>query len=236
MTTAQSVIRDRRSARVFVKNHDYDPNIISECLKLAHLAPNSSNLQLWEFHRVTTENKKALMKLACLNQSAAATSSELIVFVGTPQRWKASVEHHASRIAALPGYLENDDLAYAHRYFTKTVPFNYRNDRFGLMGLVRKLMNFTTGLFKPIPREVFRSDIRATIHKNNALAIMTFCLAMKEQGLDTCIMEGFDSVRVKKILGLDSESIITAVVACGKAAPEGIYGNRVRFPCPIFKH
>jgi hypothetical protein len=43
-------------------------------------------------------------------------------------------------------------------------------------------------------------------------------------------MEGFDSVRVKKILGLPKRgSEIVMVVGAGVGLPEGIFGPRLRF-------
>ena len=65
-------IKSRRSVRVF----NTDPVLeddMKECLELTILAPNSSNLQPWEFYWVRSENKKEKLISYCLNQPAAST-------------------------------------------------------------------------------------------------------------------------------------------------------------------
>ena len=70
----------RRSARKFIDD-EIPEKVITKALKAALLAPNSSNLQPWEFYWVKdTKNKKSLIK-ACLSQNAAKTAQELIVAV-----------------------------------------------------------------------------------------------------------------------------------------------------------
>jgi nitroreductase len=86
------------------------------------------------------------------------------------------------------------------------------------------------GAFQPIPREVTAADMRVVVHKSVALAAQTFMLSMQAEGYDTCPMEGFDSRRVKKFLGLPRAAEITMIVSVGTAKPEGIYGKRIRIP------
>jgi hypothetical protein len=43
-------------------------------------------------------------------------------------------------------------------------------------------------------------------------------------------MEGFDSVRVKKMLHLPAAAEINMIISYGKARPDGIYGPRFRIP------
>jgi nitroreductase len=57
---------------------------------------------------------------------------------------------------------------------------------------------------------------------------MTFMMAMRAEGYDTCPMEGFDSKRAKALLGLKNNDEITMIVSCGKRTDEGIYGERQR--------
>ena len=52
------------------------------------MAPNSSNLQLWEFYRVKSKEKKAELVKYCFGQNAAKTANELIVFVTRKDKWK----------------------------------------------------------------------------------------------------------------------------------------------------
>jgi nitroreductase len=61
---------------------------------------------------------------------------------------------------------------------------------------------------------------------------------MREQGYDTCPMEGFDSVRAKQLLDLGENDEITMIISCGVRTDEGIYGDRHRVPNEevIFTH
>ena len=47
---------------------------------------------------------------------------------------------------------------------------------------------------------------------------------------DTCPMEGFDSKRVKKIIGLPHGAEVTMVISCGIREESGIYGPQFRVP------
>jgi nitroreductase len=99
-----------------------------------------------------------------------------------------------------------------------------------VIGVGKKMLAHGVGLFRPVPREVAASDVRVIVHKSAALAAQTFMLSMKAEGYDTCPMEGFDSVRVKKMLHLPAAAEINMIISYGKARPDGIYGPRFRIP------
>ena len=71
------------------KEHGYaldevPEDVILRCVDAAQVAPNSSNLQCWELHRVSDVTRKEQLVKACLSQPAAATAPELFVFVARP--------------------------------------------------------------------------------------------------------------------------------------------------------
>ncbi|MDA0940582.1 MAG: nitroreductase family protein, partial [Bacteroidetes bacterium] len=74
------------------------------------------------------------------------------------------------------------------------------------------------------------SDMRVWAHKTTALSAAHFMLAMRAEGYDTCPMEGMDSRRVKKILGLPWKAEVCMVISAGRRTAKGIYGDRFRFP------
>jgi len=86
--TVSKAIEYRRSIRIF-KDIDLDVDKVKNCLLNASLAPNSSNLQLWEFVHVV--DKEVMKKLfpACMNQNAAKTANQLVVFVTRKDLWKS---------------------------------------------------------------------------------------------------------------------------------------------------
>ena len=53
---------------------------------------------------------------------------------------------------------------------------------------------------------------------------------MAAYGYDTCPMEGFDSLRAKRILKLPNSSEINMIISCGKRSEKGVYGPRFRIP------
>jgi nitroreductase len=53
---------------------------------------------------------------------------------------------------------------------------------------------------------------------------------MAAHGYDTCPMEGFDSVRVKKALNLPSSSKINMIISCGIRGESGVWGEQFRVP------
>ncbi len=89
------------SARRSVRRYDdttVPQEFVKSALRSAHLAPSSNNLQPWEFHwvRRSSAHRGAAVE-ACLSQPAAATSSDLIFFIGRPdllpERAAAMVAH-----------------------------------------------------------------------------------------------------------------------------------------------
>ena len=77
----------RRSVRIFKKT-DIDKEKVKQCIYNGSLAPNSSNLQLWEFIHVTDKEVKKKITKACLNQNAAKTANQLVVIVVRKDLWK----------------------------------------------------------------------------------------------------------------------------------------------------
>ena len=86
------------------------------------------------------------------------------------------------------------------------------------------------GLFRPIYRQARQSDMRIIAHKSAGLAAQNFMVSMASLNYDTCPMEGFDSLWVKKILHLPSSSEINMLIGCGIREENGVYGERFRIP------
>mgnify|MGYP000010118580 FL=1 len=72
--------------------------------------------------------------------------------------------------------------------------------------------------------------MRVVAHKSTALAAQNFLISMAGRGYDTCTMEGFDSLRVKKILDLPPATEISMIIGCGIRTEKGIYGPQFRVP------
>jgi nitroreductase len=220
-------VEARRSIRIFDQESEFDHSIVQNCLETAILSPNSSNLQLYNFVRVpeTSTLKDPLAKL-CMGQKAATTARELVVVVTRRDLWKSHAKANYDYIQSSFEDKSDKKLKLALSYYGKLVPTLY--SKYPGWSLVKNLISFAVGLRKPMVREVSETDVRISVHKSAALAAMTFMLAMKAAGYDTCPMEGFDSKRVSKLLNLPSGAEISMIIGCGKGLPEGIYGKRFR--------
>ena len=75
-----------------------------------------------------------------------------------------------------------------------------------------------------------RADQRITVHKSCALAAQTFMLSIAAEGFESCPMEGFDAVRVKKALNLPKMAEVNMIISCGIRKEKGVWGDRMRIP------
>ena len=232
-TSLIDAINYRRSVRVYDEKKEIDSEIVKKCIQQATLAPNSSNMQLWEFHHITSRDILADLAVACLSQSAATTAKEMVVIVVRKDLWKQRVQAHISYLTKLFGIKPKNEYTgrekFALNYYKNIMPFVY-SDFFGIYGYIKYAISWVTGIFRPIYRQLRKSDMRIVAHKSAGLAAQTFMLSMAAENYDTCPMEGSDTLRIKKILKLPSTSEINMVISCGIRKPEGVYGERFRVP------
>ena len=235
----EELLNYRRSVRRYSAT-PIDSEKVKQCLMQATLAPNSSNMQLWEFYHVTNPDKLKQLTAACLNQQAAATAQQMVVFVTRQDLYR----QRAAKISELetlnvqqnsPKEKQEKRIKRWKLYYGTVMPFLY--SRFlGIFGFFRKIMVIIIGLFRPITYQVSENDMRVVVHKTCALAAQTFMLAMANQGYDTCPLEGFDSKKVKRILNLPLEAEVNMVIPCGIRDEGGIWGDRMRIPFDEIYH
>lgn len=234
----QEIINYRRSNRSFDQAIEVPDDVIRKSLERAVLSPNSSNMQLWEFHWIKSKSELEKYVPLCLNQRAAKTAQHLVVFVTRRDKWreraKWNLEKIKSTIVGEPNILQKS----AMNYYRKLIPLVYANDPFGFMTLIRKSISFFMGLRKPFYRTGGLSRQRIVVHKSCALAAQTFMLSVAAEGFHTCPMEGFDKNRVKRALNLPRKAEINMIIAVGKGTEEGVWGPRFRVPNEevIFEH
>tara|TARA_B100001996_G_C18669967_1_gene596309 strand:+ start:645 stop:1364 length:720 start_codon:yes stop_codon:yes gene_type:complete len=220
----------RRSVRIFKKT-DIDKEKVKQCIYNGSLAPNSSNLQLWEFVHVTNKEVQKKLTKACLNQNAAKTANQLVIIVVRKDLWKQRAKGNANFLKQQlkDGLISDKSYKLAINYYTKLIPFTY-TDFFGILGIFRSFIAQLTGIFRPMFRQVSSVDKRIVSHKSAALAAQNFMISMSSIGYDTCPMEGFDSLMVKKILNLSYKTEINMIIGCGIRDEKGVYGSRYRVP------
>ncbi len=229
--TVSEAIAFRRSVRNYT-DEALDDKLVEKCIENATLAPNSSNMQLWEFIHVKNTKLKDLLNTACFKQQASRTAERFVVVVVRRDLWKKRAKANAEFIAQNKAETESQirRKKFALRYYQKLMPTIYGFDNLGLLSSIKKISTWVSGIFRPIYRQVSISDMRIVTHKSAGLAAQNFMLSMAELEYDTCPMEGFDSRLVKKALNLPKKAEINMILACGKRSETGIYGKRFRVP------
>ena len=226
------IVEYRRSCRAYDTQHKMESGVVERSIRRAVLAPNSSNMQLWEFYRIKSPEKIAVLAEFCLNQKGARTASEIVVFVARPDLWKRRIKSHVEQITEEPAKKERKSLLSTSKteYYTKIMPMFYNSS----MGWIRDVFKWILVTYrrrkKPFMTNVYSRHIPVVVHKSLALAAQTFMLSISAEGYDSLPMEGFDAKRIKKFLDLPSKAEISMVVSVGKRLPEGIQGERYRIP------
>ncbi len=226
------VIKSRRSVRDFL-NKNINILTVKKCIKNATLAPNSSNLQLWEFYHIINSELKVNISKACFDQPAAKTANQFVIIVTRKDLWKSRRDFNLNFI--LNKFKDLDDKKSIRKkknainYYKLLIPTLYGN-LLSITGFLKYINVSIIGFFRPMYREVTSSDLRVVVHKSAALAAQNFMLSMSSSGYDTCPMEGFDSVRVKKILNLPRSAEINMIIGCGIRSKKGIYSEQFRVP------
>jgi len=221
----------RRSVRVFDDEKDIDPKVVKKSIEQAILAPNSSNLQLWEFYHITDADLIKRIARACFNQPAAKTAKQFVIPVVRKDLWEKRIASNVAFIQSEHEKSKNKDpkkIKAATSYYQKILPKIYGVGN--LRGWINSVITNIKGLKKVVYRQVKKSDMRVVAHKSTALAAQNFLVSMSGYGYDTCTMEGFDSQRVKIILSLPKTAEISMIIGCGIRTPKGIYGPRFRVP------
>lgn len=217
------VVQRRRSYRKFNQEQPVPDELIVKAFEDALLAPNSSNVQTWDFFWVNPQSaSRSKLVTACLSQSAARQASHLIVVTANPALWKR---------AHLP-LIDWVVQAKAHPsvliYYKKLIPFLYG---YTFLAPLKAMATLIAGVFRPVPRGPFsKRDLQEVAIKSAALAAQNFVLSITNQGAATCMMEGFDEKRVKSLLDLPRQSRVVMVIAVGYADPQGLWGQQMRLP------
>lgn len=235
VTTEKKVseaINYRRSVRLF-KKEAIEEQKVQECIYFATLAATSSNMQLWEFYHIISPKILQQLAIASFNQSAARTAKQMVVVVTRKDLWKKRAQSNIDFLKSQYGNKPKSEYSkrekFALNYYHRIVPSLYF-DFLGIFGFLKFIAFQVIGLFRPIYRQARQSDMRVVAHKSAGLAAQNFMISMAAIQYDTCPLEGFDSLLVKKALDLPSSCEINMIIACGLREENGVYGERFRVP------
>ena len=209
------VVDSRRSVRIYAAD-GVSEAVVDRCVDSAHKAPNSSNLQCWEVHRVSSPDKKKALVEACLGQPAASTAPELFVFVARPDLWK---RNNRWMIEEFDRRGDTPDRAY--QYFRKITKIAYTQ---GVFAGSRRVVS-AEALTKPTPREpIGWADMRVWAHKSTAFSRPISCWRCVPKGTTHVPWRAWTACGSRD-LGLPSQRGLHGGVG-GKANREGVYGPR----------
>jgi len=190
------IIYYRRSVKHF-NDTSIDSETVRNCLSNAILAPNTSNMQLWIFYHITNPEILKILSAACLNQQAATTVQQLIVFETRQDLYikraikMFELETH-NILKNCPKEKHEKRIKQWKLYYGTIMPFLYF--RFlGIIGFFRQILVIMVGLFMSITYQVSECYMRVVVYKSCALVAQTFMLVMINERYDTCPMEGFYS-------------------------------------------
>lgn len=216
------LIKERRAIRRFLTDPVPD-DIIQQCLELAVLAPNSCNLQPWEFIVVKSPEMLEKLHSVCLNQRAAKAPL-IIVVLAKPGAWKKACP---AIIQQWPEPVVPDVI---RTFYAHTAPFQYDQGTWGVKGALKRLLTCVVGWRRPAMRSPSsHAEMNVWAVKSCALAAENLMLAFQSRQYGTCPMEGFDERRLRRLLKYDSTDIPIMLLAVGKPGEKAVYGPRFRF-------
>ncbi|MBT8320062.1 MAG: nitroreductase family protein, partial [Eudoraea sp.] len=188
---------------------------------------------LWEFYHVVDPEICKQIAKASFDQPAARTAKQLVVVVVRKDLWRSRAKANLTFLKQAFGHKSKSDYSerekFALSYYKRLIPSLY-TEFLGILGLFRWLFFSVVGWFRPVYRQVRVSDMRIVAHKSAGLAAQNFMISMAAIGYDTCPMEGIDSLRIKRILGLPYSAEINMLIGCGFREESGVYGPRFRVP------
>ena len=225
------VVESRRSVRRFTDTPIPDA-VLADCLRLAMLAPNSSNLQPWEFYVIDDADTRKRAIKNCMNQNAAKTSARLIAVVARTDVW----QDHAQQI--LREYPDKPVPKKVKDSYNKVVTLDFLRGpanivsaaKWGATQVARRLKG-------PIKSPYYTfEDTKNWATNNTALAAQNLMLALRAHGFDSCPMGGFDEPAMKRLLSLSDDHHIVMMIGAGERADNGIYNTQFRFDQAQFVH
>lgn len=226
------VVESRRSVRRFTETPISD-EVLRECFRLAMLAPNSSNLQPWEFYVIDDANKRTQANKICMNQNAAKTANKLIAVVARTDTW----QENAKQI--LEQYPDKPIPKSVQTYYGKLIPIVFTRGPANAASLAKRgIIKAHRTLKGPIKTPIYNQhQLKTWAVSNTFLAAENLMLALRAHGFDSCPMGGFDEPAMKKLLGLHADQHIAMMIGAGERADNGIYNEQFRFDYDQFvKH
>ena len=138
----ETIVQERRSVRKYDTNTPFDHDAVKRSIERAVLAPNSSNMQLWEFHRIKSPEALKKVSWMCMNQGAARTARELVVVVGRRDLWRKRQRALVDEMNRVYPDISSKQAQRAMNYYKNLIPKYYWSDWLDLWGFCKKVLYF----------------------------------------------------------------------------------------------
>jgi nitroreductase len=215
-------VKRRRSIRRFTSDPVPD-EVVRKALEAAVLAPNSSNTQTWNFYWIKSPEMRKKVVEACLSQSAARTSQQLIVVTCDPKLWRRSLKPLQNWVKSVNA---PKDVVL---YYDKIIPLSYTWGILNCLAPLKWLAATLVGFFRPMTRTpLTKRDLQEVAIKSAALAAENLVLAISAQGYASCMMEGLDERRMSRSLKLRWNERVVMAIGIGREAERGTWGPQFR--------
>ena len=216
------ITANRRAVRDFDAS-TLDDGTLQQILSSALLAPSSGNLQPYEFHLVRSPEVKKKLAQACNQQRAAQTASALVVVVSSLKIARATLDWQVRELrrSTLPPRSQE-----YHQGVHKTLQSFLRIAPFPIFDVLRGTLSFFMPALSLMP--FGKSGIKQWAARNTMPAAQGLMLAATAYGLDSCPMEGFNALKICRLLSLPRGSVIPVVVALGRRRDSALIEPRLR--------
>ncbi len=226
----KKLMEERRAIRVF-DGTPVPESVIQEVLETSLLTANSSNLQPYEFYWIRSPELRVEINHGFIFQSAARTASELIVAVARTETWDENRQKVHALLKAYGKQVTPQNL----NYYAVTCKNVYNQGRFGFRGFIKRVINHFLGRKRAIVRAPSsHAEMKVWAVKSTAMVCQSLVMGFQAAGYETCPLEGFDSTRVKKSLGLAKDAVVVMGIAVGRRSYNGVVSPRVRLPSSNF--
>lgn len=116
-------------------------------------------------------------------------------------------------------------------FYSKTAPFQYNQGWLGWRGLLKRQLVRVLGWRRALMRTPnSHAQMRLWAVKSTALAAENLMLALQSHGYCSCPLEGFDEVRLRRVLEIPRAAVPVMLLAVGKPGERAVYNPRLRFP------
>ena len=228
MTANLEALLRRRAIRAF-DAVDVPPETREQMLRAAVAAPSSFNSQPYRLLWIESPAKREKAAELCMGQSAAKTAAALVVAVADLGLWKTTGAGCLQWMHET-GFPENKIREYEKK--AKFAKWFYVQGWFNILGAVKWAILKAIHPWKIIGMApVSKQGLFKWATKSAALACENLMIAAEALGWNTCPMEGFDGVRLGKLLGLSRRTQeIVMVVAIGKKSAKHVDQPQWRRP------